>query len=99
MGCRCHGPLARAAGIPYGTLDLLVLKTLARGSAIHGLQIADFIRDTTESVLNVEEGSLYLALQRLLMQGWVTVAWGEDERKPPRPLIHVDQVGQESARA
>lgn len=43
---------------------------------MHGFQIADFIQQTTESVLSVEEGSLYPALQRLLMHGWVTVAWG-----------------------
>jgi PadR family transcriptional regulator PadR len=66
-------------GIPYGTLDLLVLKTLERGGTMHGFEIAEFIQNTTDSVLNVEEGSLYPALQRLLLQGLVTEAWGRTE--------------------
>jgi PadR family transcriptional regulator, regulatory protein PadR len=65
--------------IPYGTLDLLILKTLSAAKEMHGFQIADYIQENTESVLSVEEGSLYPALQRLLMQGWVTAAWGRTE--------------------
>jgi len=65
--------------IPYGTLDMLILKTLSAAKEMHGFQIADYIQENTESVLNVEEGSLYPALQRLLMQGWVTAVWGRTE--------------------
>jgi PadR family transcriptional regulator, regulatory protein PadR len=65
--------------IPYGTLDMLILKTLALVKEMHGFQIANFILENTESVLNVEEGSLYPALQRLLMEGWVTARWGRTE--------------------
>jgi PadR family transcriptional regulator PadR len=63
--------------IPPGTLDLLILKTLARsGSALHGFEIADSIQRTSEDVLQVEEGSLYPALQRMLVKGWLTGDWG-----------------------
>jgi transcriptional regulator len=62
--------------IPPGTLYLLILKTLARHGELHGYEIADSIQRTTEDVLQVEEGSLYPALQRILLKGWVTAEWG-----------------------
>ena len=65
--------------IPYGTLDMLILKTLSAAKEMHGFQIADYIQENTESVLNVEEGSLYPALQRLLVQGFVKAEWRQSE--------------------
>jgi PadR family transcriptional regulator, regulatory protein PadR len=62
--------------IPPGTLYLLILKTLARYRELHGFEIANSIQLTTEDVLQVEEGSLYPALQRMLIKGWVTAKWG-----------------------
>lgn len=62
--------------IPPGTLYLLILKTLARHGELHGFEIADSIQRTTENVLQVEEGSLYPALQRILLKGWATAEWG-----------------------
>jgi len=62
--------------IPPGTLDLLILKTLARGRELHGFEIAKSIQQTSEDVLQVEEGSLYPALQRMLIKGWVRAEWG-----------------------
>ena len=62
--------------IPPGTLYLLILKTLARQGELHGFEIADSIQRTSEDVLQVEEGSLYPALQRMLIKGWVTAEWG-----------------------
>ena len=53
--------------IPPGTLYLLILKTLARNGELHGFEIANSIQHTTEDVLQVEEGSLYPALQRMLI--------------------------------
>jgi PadR family transcriptional regulator PadR len=63
--------------IPPGTLDMLILKTLARGVEMHGFEIADSIQQTSGEVLQVEEGSLYPALQRMLIQGWLTAEWGK----------------------
>ena len=67
--------MARDA-IPPGTLHLLILRTLARNGELHGFEIAESIELTSESVLIVEEGSLYPALQRMLVNGWVTAEWG-----------------------
>jgi len=60
---------SRRTEIPPGTLDMLILKTLSR-SPMHGYGIAEHIHQMSEDVLEVEEGSLYPALQRLLIQGW-----------------------------
>jgi len=56
---------------------MLILKTLARGGEMHGFEIADSIQQISDEVLQVEEGSLYPALQRMLMQGWLTGEWGK----------------------
>jgi len=60
--------------IPPGTLIMLVLKTLSQGPS-HGYAIAKRIAELSDDVLQVEEGSLYPALQRMLMKGWVTAEW------------------------
>src|SRR5437016_729050 len=59
-----------------GTLDMLVLRTLAAGR-LHGYGIAQHIQRLSRDVLQVDEGSLYPALQRMRQRGWVTAAWGQ----------------------
>ena len=61
-----------------GTLDLLILQTLSPG-AMHGYGIAQLIRTRSEEVLHVGEGSLYPALQRLQVKGYVTAEWRQSE--------------------
>lgn len=61
-----------------GTLDMLILRTLGRG-ALHGYAIAERIRLVSDDVLVVGESSLYPALQRLLVNGWVTAEWGASD--------------------
>jgi PadR family transcriptional regulator PadR len=61
-----------------GTLDMLILKTLTRGS-MHGYGIAQHLRQVSDEVIEVGEGSLYPALQRLLVNGWVAAEWGQSE--------------------
>ena len=61
-----------------GTLDLLILRTLASGSQ-HGYGIASRLKTVSDDVLQVGESSLYPALQRLLLNGWVEAAWGTSE--------------------
>lgn len=63
--------------IPPGTLDMLILQTLARGHPLHGFEVAEAIQERSEDVLRVEEGSLYPALQRLLVNGWISGEWGK----------------------
>jgi PadR family transcriptional regulator PadR len=61
-----------------GTLEMLILKTLTRGPA-HGYGIARHLEQTSADVLSIGESSLYPALQRLLVNGWVTAEWGETD--------------------
>ena len=61
-----------------GTLDLLILRTLATGPK-HGYGIAERLRQVSDDVLQVGESSLYPALQRLLLNGWVKGEWGASE--------------------
>ena len=58
---------------------MLILKTLARRGALHGYGIAQHIQQVSEDVLQVEEGSLYPALQRMLIKGWVEGEWKQSE--------------------
>src|SRR5215471_13047787 len=66
--------------IPPGTLYMLILRSLARIGPMHGYGIAQFIQQTSDDVLQVEEGSLYPALQRMLIKGWVTAEWRQSEK-------------------
>jgi PadR family transcriptional regulator, regulatory protein PadR len=66
--------MAKKPDLLPGTLDMLILKTLAR-APLHGYGIALSIKRLSDDVLTVEEGSLYPALQRLLLQGWVKAEW------------------------
>ena len=61
-----------------GTLDLLILKALCLGK-MHGYGIAQMLKAASEDVLEVGESSLYPALQRLLLNGWVSAEWGASE--------------------
>jgi transcriptional regulator len=63
------------AEIPPGTLYMLILRSIARLGPMHGYGIAQFIQQASDDVLHVEEGSLYPALQRMLIKGWVTAEW------------------------
>ena len=61
-----------------GTLDMLVLKALARGPK-HGYAVAEWIHQASDDVLRVEEGALYPALHRLELRGWLSSSWGVSE--------------------
>jgi PadR family transcriptional regulator PadR len=66
--------------MPPGSLSMLILRVLQNGP-LHGYAIAQRIRQFSGEVLDAEEGSLYPALQRMLMEGWVTGEWGVSETK------------------
>ena len=75
-----------------GTLEMLILRTLV-GAPMHGYGIAQRIRNISDDVLSVEEGSLYPALQRLLRKGWVTAAWGTTGLNRRARFYPVTRVG------
>ena len=78
MGVDRTGGNDRAGELVQGTLDMLILRTLARGEN-HGWGIAQHIQRVSDEVLRVEEGSLYPALHRLEMAGEVSAEWGLSE--------------------
>ena len=79
MTARAHDP------IPAGTLEMLVLSALARRGELHGFEIANAIEQASIDVLRIEEGSLYPALQRMLVKGWIVGDWRRtDENRRAR---------------
>ncbi len=78
--------------IPPGTLHLLILKILARGPN-HGYGIAQFVESSSRDVLQVEEGSLYPALQRILLKGWVRAEWQQTENKRRARVYSLTALG------
>ncbi len=75
-----------------GTLDLLVLKTLALGP-MHGWGISQRIQQTSEDVLRVNQGSLYPALHRLEAAGWVEASWGASENNRQAKFYRLTHTG------
>jgi PadR family transcriptional regulator PadR len=75
-----------------GTLDMLILKTLIRGS-LHGYAIAEFIQRTSEDVLRVEEGALYPALHRLEVRGLLASAWGASDNNRRAKFYRLTAAG------
>jgi transcriptional regulator len=79
--------------IPPGTLDMLILQTLVRSGQLHGFEIAETIQERSEDVLRVEEGSLYPALQRLLLQGWIAGEWSKTEENRRARYYKITRAG------
>jgi PadR family transcriptional regulator, regulatory protein PadR len=75
-----------------GTLDLLILKVVARGT-MHGYGIAQRLKSISEDVLQVGESSLYPALQRLLLNGWVEAEWGTSENNRRARFYKITALG------
>jgi transcriptional regulator len=72
--------MPESLGVVQGTLELLVLRTLAAAEPLHGFAILDWIRETTDEALIVEDGALYPALRRMEKRGWVASDWGVSEK-------------------
>jgi PadR family transcriptional regulator, regulatory protein PadR len=75
--------MAKPTDLVQGTLDLLILKTLAL-QPMHGWGIAQRIRQVSKDVLQVNQGALYPARHRLEQQGWIRAKWGESENNRHR---------------
>jgi transcriptional regulator len=81
-----------------GTLDLLVLRTLVR-EPMHGYGIAGRVRELSNDVLRVGESSLYPALQRLLLNGWVKAEWGTSENNRRARYYTITPAGKQQLAA
>ena len=75
-----------------GTLDMLILKTLIRGP-MHGYAVVEFIQQTSEDVLRVEEGALYPALHRLELRGLLASEWGVSENNRRAKYYRITAAG------
>ena len=84
--------------IPQGLLDLLILRTLMREKELHGFEIAQSIGRISEDVLQVEEGSLYPALQRLLIKGLVAGEWGRTSENRRARYYQITAAGRKHLR-
>jgi PadR family transcriptional regulator, regulatory protein PadR len=79
--------------IPPGTLDMLILRTLQHKRSAHGFEVAEEIERASADVLRVEEGSLYPALQRMLLKGWVVAEWGRTSENRRARYYEITRAG------
>lgn len=77
-----------------GTLYMLVLRTLSRGP-LHGYAIARKIRDASANGLDIQDGSLYPALNRMLVKGWVSAEWGTSENNRKARFYRLTREGRQ----
>jgi transcriptional regulator len=74
---------------------MLVLRTVARARKLHGFEIAEAIEQISEDVFRVDEGSLYPALQRLLIKGWLVGEWGRTEENRKARFYQLTNAGRQ----
>ena len=79
--------------VPYGTLDLLILKTLDTMGPMHGYRIARRIEQVAENLLRLNQGSIYPALMRLEQEGWIRTRWGISETKRKVKFYSLTRAG------
>src|SRR5260221_1497863 len=84
--------------LPQGTLDLLILKTLALGPQ-HGWAISERIQQISSNVLQVQQGSLYPALHRLERRGWIKARWGASENNRRAKFYDLTRSGRQQLEA
>jgi transcriptional regulator len=79
-----------------GTLELLVLSTLANAKSMHGFAILDWIRESTGDALLVEEGALYPALHRMEQRGWLAADWAISEKGRRAKYYRLTKTGKQA---
>ena len=84
--------------MPSGALVLLILRVLRSGH-LHGYAIAQRIHSLSSEVLHIEEGSLYPALQKILLKGWVTAEWGISETNRKVRFYRLTRAGRKQLEA
>jgi PadR family transcriptional regulator PadR len=81
------------AEVPYGTLDLMVLKTLETLSPMHGYGVARRIEQVAQGSLELNQGTIYPALLRLEQRGWISSEWGASENKRRARFYSITRAG------
>ncbi len=84
--------------VPYGTLDLMILKTLERGP-LHGFGLARRIEQVSENLVKLNQGSVYPALLRLQQHGWITAKWGVSETNRRAKFYSLTRAGRKQLRS
>ena len=84
--------MSKPTDLVQGTLDLLILKTVAL-EPMHGWAIAQRIKQLSSEVLQVQQGSLYPALHRLEQQGWISAVWGESDNNRKAKYYALTKAG------
>jgi PadR family transcriptional regulator PadR len=85
--------MASDAEVPYGTLDLMVLKTLAAMGPLHGFGIARRIEQVADGGFALNQGTIYPALLRLEQKGWITSEWGTSENNRRARYYSITRAG------
>jgi len=85
--------------VPYGTLDLMVLKTLDGMGTLHGYGIARRIEQVAEGSLELNQGTIYPALLRLEQQGWIQSEWGTSENNRRARFYSITRAGRKQLTA
>jgi transcriptional regulator len=89
----------RASEVPYGTLDLMVLKTLDQMGPLHGYGIARRIEQIAEGMLSLNQGTIYPALLRLEQKGWISSRWGASENNRRARFYSITRSGRKQLAA
>ena len=84
--------MSKPTDLVQGTVDLLIMKTIAL-EPLHGWAIAQRIRQLSDEILQVQQGSLYPALQRLERQGWITAEWGASDNNRRARFYRLTKAG------
>lgn len=87
------------SAILQGTLDLMVLKTLDAMGPMHGYGIARRIEQVSEEALQINQGTIYLCLIRLVQQGWIKTAWGTSENNRRAKFYSISRTGRKQLTA
>src|SRR3984893_2488962 len=90
---------AGKSDILHGTLDLMVLKTLEAMGSLHGYGLARRIEQISEEALQVNQGTIYASLVRLLQKGWISAAWGASENNRRAKFYSITKIGRKQLSA
>lgn len=85
--------------ILQGTLDLMVLKTLHAIGPLHGYGIARRLEQISDDVLQLNQGTIYASLARLLQRGWISAAWGASENNRKARFYSITKIGRKQLTA
>jgi transcriptional regulator len=91
--------MANRSEVPYGTLDLMVLKTLETMSPLHGYGIARRIEQVAQGALELNQGTIYPALLRLEQQGWISSEWGASDNNRRARFYSITRAGRKQLAA